>query len=211
MSSDFIIQSIDKNSVQQAAHLIVNVFNEREPLAHLNAADPREFADYMLFLSKKCAEEGLGFIARETNTDRVIGAILSADLAETVNGDSGLNEVHTNPIAALIGALNGAYFTQGDIQTGTYLNIKFVATDANFKVKGMVTALISKCIQEAKAQGFKFAQAEATGNISQHIFANKLGFEEKEFIKYSEFEFAGDTPFSSITEHQGIKLLVKNI
>ncbi|WP_027857355.1 GNAT family N-acetyltransferase [Marinobacterium jannaschii] len=211
MSFNFIVQKIDKNSAEEAANLVVAVFNEREPLAHLNSSDPKEFAEYILYLSHKCAEESLGFVARDVNSNKIIGAILSSDLSETVNSEGSNSEVHNNPIAALIDSLNSAYFTRGELEENTYLNIKFIATDSNFKGKGVVMELISTCIKEAKVKGFKYAQAEATGNISQHIFINKLGFDEKASIKYSEFDVDGEKPFSSITEHEGIKLLIKSI
>ncbi|QPB83727.1 hypothetical protein CWC22_012285 [Pseudoalteromonas rubra] len=208
MPIDYTIQKIDTHSAEEAARLLVKEFHEREPLAHLNTADPQEFSDYIHYLSNQCAVQGMGFIAKEVNSGRVIGVLLASDLSDSVNASPEGNE---NPIAALIDSLNNTYFNKGELTENTYLNIKFVATDANVKVKGMVVALISACLQAAKAQGFQYAQAEATGNISQHIFANKLGFDKKATIKYSEFEVNGNKPFISITEHEGIQLLIKKL
>lgn len=211
MPFDFVVKKIDKNSAEEAATLIVAVFNEREPLASMNPSDPQEFAEYILYLTHKCAEENLGFIAREVDSNKIVGAVLSSDLYETVNSEDTTSEDRSNPIAALIRALNSAYFAGNELEEETYLSIKFVATDSDFKGKGVVTKLISRCINEAKGKGFKYAQVEATGNISQHIFINKLGFVEKGVIRYSDFEFGGEKPFSPITEHEGIKLLIKDL
>ena len=211
MSLDFTVQKIDKESAKGAANLVVTVFNEREPLARLNSSGSNEFAEYVLSLSHKCAEESLGFVARDVNSNKIIGVILSSDLAEAFSSEDSKHEVANNPVAALIHSLNTRYFTKERLADNTYLNIKFVATDSGFKGKGVVNELISTCIKEAKGKGFKFAQAEATGNISQHIFINKFGFEEKAAIKYCEFEMDGEKPFEAITEHEGIKLLVKSI
>ena len=79
------------------------------------------------------------------------------------------------------------------IPKNTYLSIKFVAMDGNYKGKGAVNELILACLQQAKRKGFSYAQAGATGKISQHIFENKLGFDEKAFIKYSDFTFGGES------------------
>ena len=123
MSFDFTVQKIDKYNAKEAADLVVAVFNEREPLAHLNSSDPQEFAEYILYLSHKCAEESLGFIAKEVSSDKIIGAILSSDLSETVNSEGSKSEGSNNPITALIHSLNSAYFTRGKIEENTYLNI----------------------------------------------------------------------------------------
>lgn len=208
MPTDYTIHKIDTQNAEEAARLLVREFHEREPLAHLNTADPQEFSDYILYLSNLCAARGLGFITKEVNSGRVIGVLLASDLSDSVNTSPEGNE---NPIAALIDSLNSTYFNKGELADNTYLNIKFVATDANIKVKGMVVTLISECLQAAKTLGFQYAQAEATGNISQHIFANKLGFDKKATIKYSEFEVNGNKPFISITEHEGIQLLIKKL
>lgn len=208
MSFDFVIEKISSESVEEAANLMVTTFNAHEPLAIVNTAPPQEFADFILYLTEKSSEQGLGFVAKEATTNKVIGAVLSSDLAESVNSN---DDEQDNPIAALIGQLNRLYFKEQQLPEGTYLNIKFVAMDSGFKGKGVVLDLISTCINEAKHKGYKYAQAEATGNISQHIFNNKLGFDEKALIKYNEFSFAGQKPFSAITEHEGIKLFVKEI
>ena len=211
MPFDFTVQKIEQDSAEEAANLLVAVFNEREPLAHLDSSDPQEFSEYILYLSHKCAEEGLGFIAREMSSNEIIGVVLSSDLSESVNAEKSPDETLENPISALIHSLNSSYFTKGTLEENTYLNIKFVATNGDFKGKGVVTELISTCIKAAQERGFKYAQAEATGNISQHIFTSRFGFEEKASIKYTEFEFDGKKPFATITEHEGIKLLVKDI
>lgn len=211
MSFDFKVQKLNKESIEETAKLIVREFNAREPIAQLNASNSEEFLEYTLGVCRRCADEGLGFIARDVQSNKIIGAVLSADLAYSVNAKPSEVDEDPNPVATLIDSLNSLYFTNGELAENTYLNIKFIAADASFKGKGVVMSIISSCIEEAKAKGFKYAQAEATGNVSQYIFMNKFGFEEKAIIKYSEFEFDGGTPFSSITEHEGIKLLIKSI
>jgi ribosomal protein S18 acetylase RimI-like enzyme len=211
MSSEFTVHTIDQESIKETAKLVVREFNAREPIAQLNASNSDDFYEYILGVCRKCADEGLGFIARDTLSNKIIGAALSADLAYAVNAEPPEDDEDVNPVATLVSSLNSLHFTNGELAENTYLNIKFIAADANFKGKGVVMDLISACIEEGKARGFKYAQAEATGNVSQYIFMNKFGFEEKAIIKYSEFEFDGGTPFSSITEHEGIKLLIKSI
>lgn len=211
MPFDFNVEKLVKEDIEETAKLVVSEFNAREPIAQLNASNSDEFLEYTLSVCRKCADEGLGFIARDVQSNKIIGAALSADLAYAVNAKPSEDDEDPNPVATLIDSLNSLYFTNGELAENTYLNIKFIAADANFKGKGVVMSLISACIEAAKAKGFKYAQAEATGNVSQYIFTNKFGFEEKAIIKYSEFEFDGETPFSSITEHEGIMLLIKRI
>lgn len=209
MSFDYTLEIIDQSSIEQAAELVVSTFHAREPLANMNSADPAEFNGFIHHLTEQCAEQKLGFVVKETESERVIGVVLAADLAPSVNVSGDEPEIQSNPIASIITALNKLHFKDQVMPANEYLNIKFVAMDSNFKGKGVVNELLEFCMTEAKAKGFKFAQAEATGNISQHIFKNKLGFEEKAFINYSDFEFGGEKLFSSIVDHKGLMLLVK--
>ncbi|MDK1287650.1 GNAT family N-acetyltransferase [Pseudoalteromonas umbrosa] len=209
MHFNFSVDNIQ--NIHETARLVVATFNEREPLAEANNAPPKEFAEFILGLTQHCADNGLGFIARELTTNKIIGAILTSDLAETLNKIDTDDKEPSNPIATLITALNNSYFKGETLLNNIYLSIKFVATDDRFKGNGVADKLISECISEAKNKGFKYAQAEANGNVSQHIFKNKLGFEEKAFIKYREFTLGDEKPFSEITEHEGIKLLIKRI
>ena len=211
MSFNFSIDNIHSQNTQETAELVVTTFNEREPLANVNNAPPKEFAEFILALTEHCANNGLGFVATESTTNKVIGAILASDLAEVLNQADNHEDEPANPIACLITELNKSHFKDQVLAENTYLNIKFVAMDERFNGKGIVNELIAKCISEAKNKGFRYAQAEATGNISQHIFKNKLGFEEKAFIKYSEYTLDGEQPFAEIKEHEGIKLLIKEI
>ena len=68
-----------------------------------------------------------------------------------------------------------------------------------------------QALENAVNRGFKYAHTEAAGNISQHIFMNKFGFEEKNKIAYDEFVFKGEKLFSSTETHQSIKLLIKEL
>ncbi|KID57445.1 hypothetical protein JF50_09595 [Pseudoalteromonas luteoviolacea] len=207
----FSVDTIHSQNIHEAAKLVVTTFNEREPLAAVNNAPPKEFAEFILDLTQHCANNGLGFVAKELTTNKIIGAILASDLAEALNQADTNDEGPSNPIATLITTLNNRYFRGETLPDNTYLNIKFVAMDDRYKGQGVVNKLISECMSEAKKKGFEYAQAEATGNVSQHIFENKLGFEEKAFIKYREFTLGGEQPFFEITEHEGIKLLIKRI
>ena len=92
MSFDFTIQKIDANSAKEAADMVVAVFHEGEPLAHLNTADPKEFAGYILDLCHSCVKAGLGFIAKEVASNKIIGVILTSDLSDSFNPESSKSE-----------------------------------------------------------------------------------------------------------------------
>lgn len=211
MSVNFEVKKIETTRIEEAANLVLSVFRDREPLSNAIASDSPEFSQYILELTRHCSETGLGFIAIDKESDQVAGAILAADLAGALNAQNNDAEKHNNPISSLVLDLNRQYFGKGQLDENMYLNIKFVATDSTFNVKGAVNEMIAATIDEAKAQGFHFAQAEATGNISQHIFINKFDFEDKGLIKYSDYEYEGTKPFASIKEHEGIKLVIKAV
>lgn len=54
----FSVDNIHSQNIHEAAKFVVTTFNEREPLAAVNNAPPKEFAEFILDLTQYCANNG---------------------------------------------------------------------------------------------------------------------------------------------------------
>ncbi len=216
ITKSFTLEKISEPVVEEAAALIITAFQAREPLAMLGASGQSgsgesEFKGYVIHSGRKCVEQGLGWVARCNETDAIVGALIGSDLTDTLHSKEFISEAKNDPIGSLIVQLNSGFFKEKTVESGTWFNIKFVAVSDSFTGQGVITDIVTRSLKCAAEKGFSFAHAEATGNISQHIFMNKFGFEEKNAIGYGDFIFKGSHPFAAIKEHKSIKLLIKGI
>ncbi|CAM3548861.1 GNAT family N-acetyltransferase [Parendozoicomonas haliclonae] len=209
MLKEYIVEKLNSSSVDDVASLIVSVFMEREPLAMLDSSDGNEFKVYLTNLGTRAAQTGMSLVARCRFSNRVVGAVICADLAGAHHGEDEGGDA--DPIEVMVEKLNSDYFGQTSPESGQYFSIKFIAASADFTGQGMVTDLIEQSLQIAQEKGFVFAHTEASGNISQHMFMNKFGFVEKNAIAYSEFTLNDAQPFAAVQGHKGIKLLIKSL
>ena len=208
MSSTYTIETLDEASVEGAATVIATEFGKRQISSDFDTS-AEKFKEYLTYCARESASQKLGYIARCNETSEVVGTVITCDLADTLSSEDFLKEVENDPWISMLYEINKEYFGDTEVQKGEYLNVKFLAVSEAWSGQGIVNKLLGKALDNAKKLGFKYGHTEAAGNISQHIFMNRFGFEEKNEIKYEEFIFKGVKLFSATETHQSIKLLIK--
>ena len=171
--------------------------------------DEADFREYLAYMCARCAETGLGFVARCTQTNTVIGSVLCNDLVETFQSEFFQDDFIGDPMMGLLKQLNQQYFTSFDIAPNTYLNVKFIGVDARFAGNGVAVALLQAVLAQGVAQQFTFAHTESAGRRSQYVFGKKMGFEDVATLNYADYVFQGTTPFVPSEDHQSIQLMIK--
>lgn len=198
----FKIESISLSHIESLSSVIFESFsNHQIDCGHIN----EEFRDYLLYTSVLNVESMLGYVAINMSNE-VIGGVLCCDLKDSLlfeNADE-------DSMMAILKLLNSKYFDNFTIQEGEYLQIKFVGVRGDSAGKGVAKALIHAALENGLSKRFKFAQAESAGLHSQHLF-EKMNFVSKAEVNYDEFTFKGTTPFISTTDHQSIKLMIKEL
>ena len=173
--------------------------------------DEGEFRDYLAYMCAHCAETGLGYVARCTQSDTVIGAVLCNDLLETFQSAFFQDDFTGDPMMGLLKQLNQQYFTSFNIPPNTYLNIKFIGVDARFAGNGVAAELLRAVLAQGTAQQFTYAHTESAGSRSQYLFGKKMGFEDVATLNYADYVFQGATPFVPSEDHQSIQLMIKTL
>ena len=144
---------------------------------------------------KQCVALGLGFVAKSDGN--IVGGLLCVDLQENFGSEEFIESAKHEPMLAMIYALNQKYFPSMQVNTGEYLNFKFIAVHEDYAGKGISQSLIQLALKEAELNGFSYVHTESAGFASQHIF-KKAGLTKRAEIKYDEFTFGGKELFQAI-------------
>ena len=151
---------------------------------------------------------GTSSIAR-TGGGQVVGLIIAHDMNYELSIPDGLSEKF-NPIFELLAKLDE------DLIPNLDDDLKDNILDENGKIiddcllhmligavipgvsKGILTNQTKFITSRMKQRGYYAAMCEATGPISQHVTANKLGYTPIASIDYGDFEYNGRKPFASL-------------
>ncbi|WP_330471639.1 GNAT family N-acetyltransferase [Vibrio harveyi] len=147
----------------------------------------------------------LGYVAVDSNNE-IIAGVLCCDLKEALSFDNADDE----SMMAILKELNSKYFETLTVPERSYLQVKFIGVRNDHSGQGIASALINAALNNGRALGFRFVQAESAGSRSQYVF-ERMGFSAKASVKYDEFLFNGTKPFHATEEHQSIKLMIKKL
>ena len=194
---------IEKLTTKDCDHLIEIIHAE----FYRNEPESPEFKKLLNIVTTNCCHTGLGFLARDTKTNKVVGGALCEDLSLSVY--SGESDPELSVIEMLIKELNEKYFKGATFEANTYLTIKFIAVDINFAGKGIATDLVKAALDRATQNGFKFAHVESAGSRSQSVFGARMGFDVVEEIRFEDFVLNGERPITPTKGYETIQLMIK--
>ena len=201
----------DMRALDEMAHVVAEAFSRYEPMALALEISTSELVDFVKLLGPKAQQEELTVLARDLETGRVIGAMITDDfVSEPPEGMEHLGE-RFQPVLALLGELDEQYKLGRSIRLGEYLHLFMIAVDHNRKGRNVAQHLIQTCLENGIRKGYHTAVTEATGVISQHIFRNKFGFVDRLEIRYKTFVYQNRRVFESIEGHTGTILMDKTL
>ena len=85
-------------------------------------------------------------------------------------------------------------------------NIFTIETLTSFCGRGIAQKLVSVCLENGAAKGYRRAITMATNRTSQRVF-QKLGFNELFSVSYKDYTFDGNRVFASIEPDDRTALL----
>ena len=192
--SDITFDKIQNSDVEDIAMLISSEFTNRQ-VSTIEPESDDDFVDYLKYTAQQCVASGLGFVAKSDGN--IVGGLLCVDLQENFGSEEFIESAKHEPMLAMIYALNQKYFPSMQVNTGEYLNFKFIAVHEDYAGKGISQSLIQLALKEAELNGFSYVHTESAGFASQHIF-KKAGLTKRAEIKYDEFTFGGKELFQAI-------------
>jgi ribosomal protein S18 acetylase RimI-like enzyme len=199
---------LEEGDVGEMSGLLADIFSRYEPPAVAAGLSFREIEQIVAAFGPKAVTEQLTVLARRDG--ELVGALLVEDFGTPP--PEGLEEFAPNfaPIGALLDGLDARYRESRRIVPGAYLHLFMIGVSPAFSGRGIAQSLINTCLANGRRRGFTVAVTEATGSVSQRVFA-KSGFRGLFSTSYKDFLFDGQRVFSSIVEHDGCVLMERTV
>jgi len=193
----------DLQFTDEVAAVVAEAFTRYDPLAVSQNIPLANLTKFVGSLGPILAQEELTVIAKDKNTNVIIGAMITHDFATALPGDG------EGPINTILNALDQQYMKTRTIIFGEYLHLFMLAVADQYSGRQVAQNLVEVCLENGIKKGYEVAVTEATGLISQHIFRSKSGFVERYEIQYKSFVYQDKKPFESIDGHPSVILMDK--
>ncbi len=199
----------EMDALDDMASVVAEAFTRDEPTSVTLNIQFNEFADWVKLFGPTAAREQLTLIARDSRTNEPVGSIIAGDFASPP--PEGRDELikELRPILALLDELDAQYKAARSIPPGEYLHLAMFGVRPHRHGEQIGQRLVRFCLENAITKGYKTAVAEATGQISQHILAQKFGFTACHEASYKDFTYEGRRVFKSIRRPTGVVLMEK--
>lgn len=202
-------ERFDERDTEGTADLLARAFTARDPPAVATGLTHADFVAFVRLLCPGAAGEGLSVVARAVDSGEVIGALIAENPAR---GGVLLPERLARafaPILQLLGELEADY-TIGRAAPHPLLHIFLIGVDKQWCGRGVGRTLISHCLANGRALGYRFVVTEATSKRSQRLFASER-FTVRATRSYADYRFEGAAVFSSIAQEGGPMLMDRPI
>lgn len=194
--------------LHEVAAMTAETFARYEPVTSSLGISLEDFSDFVRLLGPKVEQEELTVIARNQDTNQIIGAMVTDDFA--IEPPEEMRRLGDNfePLWAVLDELDTQYKQGKILPKGEYLHFFLLAVDHRQSGKNVAKNLVQTCLENGIRKGYKTGVVEATGVVSQHIF-RKFGFADCFETPYKTFAFQGKRVFESIKDHHGLILMDK--
>jgi hypothetical protein len=187
------------------ARVVAEAFAEYEPMMVSQNIPVDRMEEYLRSFGPLLAQEKLAGVARDIETDEVVGALITRDFVDMLSDEG------EGPINAILNALDRKYTRTRTIRRGKYLHLNLLAVARQHTGRAVAQNVVRLCLENGVQKGYRTAVTEATGLVSQHIFRETHGFVARHEIAYQTFRYQGRRPFASIKEHRSVILMDKSV
>ena len=208
---DGIRYSVCKPSeVPDVIEVLARSFSRRDPPAIVLGLTEDDFKRFLAFVTANTSKDGLTIVARDVLSGEMAGAVSTEDAGAPVQLDLDTLSPRFAPVYDLFGELEAAIEDADPLEPGTTLHVFMLGVDEQFGGRGIAQRLVEACLANGASLGYRSAVTEATNRTSQHIFS-KLGFVVRAEASYGEYRRDGVATFASISEHGGLKSMIRSI
>lgn len=197
---------LQEKDLKETAALTAEVFSKGEPATKSLEITAKEFYYFAEIYCKKAVREGLSLIAKDKG--KVISFIISEDF--DTDQPEGIEKIDKKvvPLMVLVDAIEKDIKSnkkEGELRFHMFLG----GTDKQYENRHIATTLIEESLKLAKDKNFTSVIVEPSGFATQHIFIDKLGFEQKVIVEYKTFLYEGKNVFKNIEGPIGLLLMEK--
>ena len=198
----------DISELDEMAMMAGEAFARYEPVTSALGISSEDFAEFVRLLGPKAVQDELTVIARNQETNQIIGAMITDDFASEPPEEIRRLGDNFEPVWAILDELDTQYKQGRILPKGEYLHFFLLAVDHRQTGKNVARNLVRTCLENGVGKGYKTGIVEATGVVSQNIF-RQFGFVDCFEIPYKTFTFQGSRVFDSIEGHHGVILMDK--
>jgi ribosomal protein S18 acetylase RimI-like enzyme len=202
-----VFQASDTDAV---VDLLAGAFSTGDPPAVAMGLTHAELARFLDLLCRAAAADGLTIVARTSDTNQIVGALLTDDFGTPPALDPSAISGTLLPILAMLDGLDNDYRKERPIVAGRYLHLFMLGVDARFAGRGIAHQLVAECLSNGRRKGYTHAVTEATGVVSQHVF-RKLGFTDRLRVAYQDYRYEERPVFASIRGHEATILMDRSL
>lgn len=207
---DLTYAILDAKDLAEVADITARGFTDgSEPIARAFGITPERFTQFLEALLPKFLREGLSIVARDAQTGEIAGAQLNEELGTDLPVDPSQFE-WAAPVLALASHLYQEYFQGPHSAAGEVVHCFIIGVSKSYRGRAIAQQLLNLSLELARERGYSGAVVEATGIVSQHVFA-KAGFVPRVEVPYATFEYEGNLPFKTTGEHPGIMLMDRDL
>jgi len=196
------------SELDEMAMMAGEAFARYEPVTSALGISSEDFAEFVRLLGPKAVQDELTVIARDQETNQIIGAMITDDFASEPPEEIQRLSDNFEPVWAILDELDTQYKQGRILPKGEYLHFFLLAVDHRQTGKNVARNLVRTCLENGVGKGYKTGIVEATGIVSQNIF-RQFGFVDCFEIPYKTFTFQGSRVFDSIEGHHGVILMDK--
>jgi ribosomal protein S18 acetylase RimI-like enzyme len=189
--------------------LLADVFSHHDPLAFAVGVTAADFETFVRPLCTKVAAEGLTYVARRSDTGKMVGVLLTEDAASSAPEELSRLDKKFDPVMDILGEIVAEYRAVSEPILGESLHLFLLGVSDEATRQGVGQELVKAVLENGARRGYRMAFAEATNKVSQHIF-RKLGFASRAHRSYLDYRFHGEAVFACIAEYGGPILMDKS-
>ncbi|KAG0369364.1 hypothetical protein BGX24_002439 [Mortierella sp. AD032] len=207
---------------QEVGALFEKTFR-REPLGEYHGVEPGEGND----IANAAVKDPVSFVVEDTNLPgphRLIAFRTSClYTAENLRAkaDKIATEGHGDAVQAILNKMSALWLEKSTVFTNnpSAKVMKFIAlgVDSEYEGKGLAKDLLQASMDKAHELGCDAVTVVASAFATQHLFANRLGFELMGRVRYCDFSWVNEEtgkeerPFVNLLEPEFLEVFEKRL
>lgn len=202
---------INDDLIQDCSISLSNTFAAFETMTKALNINPKELQPLAFSLLEHCIDHT--YVAIDLEKNKIAGGLMCNDFISFLNSPASTTlSSKIEPIMSLLSKLENNFVKSRNnlIKDKEYLYHHVLFVDKEYSNKGIANNLYNVSQKNAQEKGFKNIVAILTGQVSQHLYLDKFGFEKLDEIVYEDFPFEGKQIFFN-TEPKACVLAAKKI
>lgn len=199
--------------VEDAVECLAETFVDSEPITRalgITVADFRVFAN---FFCQNAVKEELSVIARDQNTGKMMGCLISEDLVTRLPQNLETSFPKFAPIISLMRKMDKDYIYKNNVDKNEVMHEFLLGVYPEWQGRHIGENLIICSMIQGRVMNYRGAIAEIGNPVTMHMHEETRGFYVVGDVKYKDFVYDHSKVFKDIItdDNKSCKLVYKAI